>query len=63
MTLVRVLIELPGDARLVEFETELIALSKKYGTNVARSPDPRMPLHYDLRQMHHVTFPRENHNA
>lgn len=50
MTRARVVIELPTGTRLTAFERDLIELARKYGTSVARSSNPRLPLHYDLRQ-------------
>jgi hypothetical protein len=50
MTTARVLIELPPGARVTEFERDLARLAAKYGTNLERSSDPRMPPHYAMRQ-------------
>lgn len=50
MTTARILIDLPPGTRAAEFERDLARLAEKYGTNLERSPDPRMPLHYSMRQ-------------
>lgn len=50
MTTARILIDLPPGARVTEFERDLARLAEKYGTNLERSPDPRMPLHYRMEQ-------------
>ncbi|WP_339873959.1 hypothetical protein [uncultured Brevundimonas sp.] len=47
----RALIELPRGTRVVDFERDLAALANRYGCNLQRSNDPRMPLNYELRQL------------
>jgi hypothetical protein len=42
----RIAIELPPGTPVSDFERDLAALADKYGTNLQRSPDPRMPVLY-----------------
>lgn len=50
MTAARIIIDLPPGTRVVELESELAKLAERFGTNLERSPDPRMPAHYEMRQ-------------
>jgi hypothetical protein len=50
MSTVLIVIDLPAGTRVAELEADLARLASKYGTNVERSADPRMPIHYTLRQ-------------
>lgn len=50
-TTVRTAIQLPPHTRMVDFERDLAALAAKYGCNLQRSADPRLPLFYELPQM------------
>lgn len=47
----RAAFELPPGTRMVDFERDLAALANRYGCNLQRSADPRMPLNYELRQL------------
>ena len=46
----RVVIDLPPAKRMTEFEKWLADGAKLFGTNLQRSPDPRMPLHYRMEK-------------
>ncbi len=46
----RIAIELPSQARVIDFERDLGELARRYGTNLERSPDPRMPAYYVMCQ-------------
>jgi hypothetical protein len=55
-TLARILIDVTGH-RMTEFEADLARLAQKYGTNLERSADPRMPLHYSMPKRYVATNP------
>lgn len=50
MTRARIVIDLPPGTPVIELETELARLAERFGTNLQRSADPRMPAHYEMRQ-------------
>jgi hypothetical protein len=46
----RIAIELPPGTPVSDFERELARLAERFGTNLERSADPRMPAHYVMAQ-------------